>query len=98
MNGGLKPTFSLMAVSFIFASVVRGALAAGEEIDRQRLEPAENSQSLRLALCQAIDRDLGHWENQNLTSIPDRVKKEFQLLRALFLKTLEHQMSFRTNP
>ena len=90
----LCPTFSLAAVSSVFASIVRGALAAGEEIGGQDLEHTQTPQSLRLALCRAIDKDLDHWENHISTGTPSRVKKEFQVLRALFLKTLEHQMSF----
>ena len=90
----LRPTFSEAAVMGVFASVVRGALAAAEEIDEKAPSPTATSESLRLALSQSIRKDLDQWGSQILESAPARLKNEYHILHWLFLKTLEHQMSF----
>ena len=90
----LQPTFSEAAVMSIFASVVRGALAAAEDAEPKAPSPTAKPRSPSHVLFQSIDRDLDHWATHVLEGAPVRLKNEFQLLRGLFLKTLEHQMSF----
>ena len=90
----LQPTFSEAAVMSIFASVVRGALAAAEEIDGKAPSSPATSESLRLALSRSIQKDLDQWGSRVLESAPARLKNEYHILHWLFLQTLEHQMSF----
>ena len=78
----------------VFASVVRGALAAAEEIDGKAPSSLSTSESLRLALSRSIQKDLDQWGSRVLESAPAHLKNEYHILHWLFLKTLEHQMSF----